>query len=251
MNKSIINKFLRPFGAEVHGLGYIEQQSKNSFKNDPFMEQSLFFEGKKVNEIIDAGANVGNVSQKYATLFPNAKIHAFEPIPEAILQFKEKHSGNDKVFLNEKGLSETAGKLTLNINKSIDTSSFLETVQIGATSDKSCETERVLVADITTVDEYCLKNNINHIDILKMDTQGSKLNILKGAEKMLSDGKISLIFTEIYFKKQYLNQPDFYDIATFLRKYDYHLKDIYEAYYNESQILWGDAIFFHSKHVKH
>ena len=45
-------------------------------------------------------------------------------------------------------------------------------------------------------------------------------------------------------KKTFFNEPG-------PEKYDYHLKDIYEAYYNESQILWGDAIFFHSKHVKH
>ena len=36
----------------------------------------------------------------------------------------------------------------------------------------------------------CNKNNINKIDVLKIDTEGSELNVLRGATKMLKNTKI-------------------------------------------------------------
>ena len=37
-----------------------------------------------------------------------------------------------------------------------------------------------------SIDNFCLKNNINCIDLLKLDTEGNEFNVLKGAEKILA-----------------------------------------------------------------
>lgn len=243
MNKSIINKFLRAFGVEVHGLGYLNSLAKNSFKKDPFTAQSelILKQGSKV--IFDVGANVGKTVTKYLNLFPNADIHAFEPIPEANEKFKATHADKKNIVLSNCGLSDNVGATKLNVNESIDTSSILESQEIGASSDKLCKTVMQIEIKVQTIDNYCEKAGINQIDILKIDTQGSELNILKGAEKMLQSKAIDVIFTEVYFKEQYVDQPTMYEIALFLKKYGYELYDLYEIYYNEKQMLWGDAIF--------
>ena len=46
-----------------------------------------------------------------------------------------------------------------------------------------------------SIDNFCLKNNINCIDLLKLDTEGNEFNVLKGAEKFLSENKIKVIYT--------------------------------------------------------
>ncbi len=48
-----------------------------------------------------------------------------------------------------------------------------------------------------TLDNFCLSNKIENIDILKIDTEGNDLNVLKGAKKLLSENKINVIYTEI------------------------------------------------------
>ena len=51
-----------------------------------------------------------------------------------------------------------------------------------------------------TLDGFCAKNKINLIDFMKIDVEGFELNVLKGAELMLSGGKIKLIqfeFTQL------------------------------------------------------
>ena len=44
-----------------------------------------------------------------------------------------------------------------------------------------------------TIDNICFKNDINEIDVLKIDTEGSELDVLKGATKMLKNTKIILV----------------------------------------------------------
>lgn len=245
MNKKTINRFLRRFGVELHGLGYLEKIQKNSFRNNPFQVQGRFVPVNKPVVIFDAGANNGSTTEKYRGLYPASTVHAFEPIPDMAALFEQRHAGNDRVILNRLALSDKAGEVSFNINKSPDTSSLLESASIGSSSDPLCQTVSTITVRTATIDDYCRDMNISRIDILKMDTQGSELNILRGASRMLAEQRVGLIFTEVYFKQQYQQQPLFDELFSFLRKMDFDLQDIYETQYNQRQLLWGDAIFIH------
>ena len=77
-----------------------------------------------------------------------------------------------------------------------------------------------------TLDNFCLLNNIEKIDLLKLDTDGTENKILLGAENLLSKGKINLIYTEISgFKKTFHNKVD--EIVKLLEKYDFKLEKTY------------------------
>ena len=59
-----------------------------------------------------------------------------------------------------------------------------------------------------TLDSFCKENNIDFIDILKIDTEGSEIEILEGAKNMLS--KTDIILIEVLdekknFKEKYQN----------------------------------------------
>jgi FkbM family methyltransferase len=54
-----------------------------------------------------------------------------------------------------------------------------------------------------TLDNFTKKNNIYKIDILKFDTEGNELNILKGAQKILKN--TSIVYFEILSKKKYFD----------------------------------------------
>ena len=75
-----------------------------------------------------------------------------------------------------------------------------------------------------SIDNFCLENNINCIDLLKIDTEGSELNVLKGAENFLSENKIKVIYTEICAPKaKYRNKVN--EIENFLKEYNFeHVK---------------------------
>jgi FkbM family methyltransferase len=246
MKKASINHYLRRFGVELHGLGYLEKMSKDSFKSDPYKAQTAIINKNLCKAIFDVGANSGLSTRSYLDLFPNATIHAFEPIPSLVNIFNERHASNKRVVLNEVAVTNKIGEENFNVNKSIDTSSLLQSTKIGGTSDEQCKTINRITVKTDTLDSYCLRHRITDIDILKIDTQGSEFNILNGATRLLDNQQVKLVFCEVYFKEQYVDQPLFYDIASFLKTKGYELQDIYETIYNSRRLLWGDAIFVKS-----
>lgn len=93
---------------------------------------------------------------------------------------------------------------------------------------------------------------IDGINILKLDTQGSELDILKGCKKLLNN--TVAIEVEIEFDQIYENQPLFDDVFKFLTKSGFELVDfthlsritneIDKHNHNHGRLISADAIFF-------
>ena len=247
--KRILNRFLKPFNAEIHGIGYIRKLQKSNGSRDAMETQSNIFSGK-ADVIFDVGANRGTVTKQYLQMFPRATIHAFEPSEEFVEAFNKANPDRKHIHLNHLALAQEEGVADFHMNAHSDTSSLLETISIGASSDRSCATIEIRKVQTLPLDKYCSSRGINYIDILKLDTQGAELSILKGAEEMLKEQKIGLIYTEAYFKPQYKDQPMLYDIANYLMQFGYYLEGIYDPYFNDKLMLWCDAIFLPVKSNK-
>lgn len=75
---------------------------------------------------------------------------------------------------------------------------------------------------IKTIDEFCLENNINQIDYLKIDVEGHEFQVLLGAKKMIENRKIN--FIQFEFGECHI------DSRTFFRDFYYYLTPNYQIY---------------------
>jgi len=242
MKKETINKFLRRFGVELHGLGFIQSLKKSDFQENAFdVQQKLMLNAPKV--IFDIGANRGDTAIKYSNLFPTAKIYAFEPFEETFKKLKDNVKDYPNIHIYNFAIADTIGETVFYSNKNEDTNSILSSSKIGLSSDEQVKTIGQTIINTETLDTFCLNHKIDKIDILKMDIQGAELMALTGAQKILAEKKIDLIYTETYFRRQYNNQPLFHEISTFLADNGYYLQDIYAPIYGNGSIAWCDAIF--------
>ncbi len=213
--------------------------------------QRRLFQGRKADTIFDVGASIGEVSREYRKIFPAAHLHAFEPNPQSFERLQQNLSSDAQSITNALALSDQKGSAAFQVNASAGTSSLL---QKSAQSDQwvpSHLTEPVQTLNVatTTLDAYCTQSAIAHIDILKLDVQGATLPVLKGAEGLLREHRIDLVYCEVEFVPLYENQPLFWDVCQFLQSHHYVFHGLYSLNIKKPlhRLLWADAIFLSPK----
>ena len=120
--------------------------------------------------------------------------------------------------------------------------------------------EEQLSIECDTMENALMGSGIEDIDFLKLDTQGTELFILQGAEKYLSDIGILGIFVELEFSPMYQDQPLFAEVDAFLRSKGFSLfdidiplgrkvrktSDVSHSIASKGQVLWVHALYLKS-----
>jgi FkbM family methyltransferase len=188
--------------------------------------------------VFDIGANRGQTIGHFRDAFAQPVIHAFEPDRDTFSALQRRCAGIPDLHLNNTALGARAESRTFLENTRDDMSSFLE-----PSVDAWGETAGRYPVDVSTVDDYCAAHGIERIDILKSDTQGFDLDVLRGAQRMIDNGAIRLIFMEITFSDMYKGSPRFDEIYAFLADRRFKLVSFYDFYYQRGRAGWTDALF--------
>ena len=103
--------------------------------------------------------------------------------------------------------------------------------------------------EFITLDDWATCNGIKYVDFLKLDTQGSELDILKGSIQTLS--RTSLVEIEVEFSPIYEGQPLFADVDVFMRANGFVLWNlsnlVHYSVYDNPQLVSNLTCFHNSK----
>lgn len=173
--------------------------------------------GQHVKELVlfDVGGNSGKYTTLLEDTFKQARIYTFEPNPNAFKILAENFSDlKSKIRLEPIGLSSVKETKTMTSYSNNPSSSHASLHQDVFSKFHHAANVVSIESDFSTLDDYCSVNNINHIDLLKIDTEGHELEVLKGGSTMLATGAISIIqfeFGECHvYSRVFLK--DFYDL---------------------------------------
>jgi FkbM family methyltransferase len=138
--------------------------------------------------VLDVGANLGAWTENVLAEWPNAQVHAFEPAAETF-QSLVSRVGRRATCVNVACGAEV-GQVTLHSVQGLPGLSSLYERDL---SDHDLAVTSHEEVTVTTVDDYCASNAIEHVDFLKIDAEGHDLAVLQGAQRMLSDGRVECI----------------------------------------------------------
>ena len=214
---------------------FIRNNSRNAFK-----DQKRLLNNLKNGVIVDVGACLGETAQLYRKYFSQSKVICFEPFSESCDYLKRR-------FINDININVVESALGIkNETKPLYVSNFSNLNSLQRPNERAWgfADKKSVDVETTTLDQFCYENDIKHIDILKLDVQGSELDVLKGSRIILEKGNISLVYIEWQIVPLYENHSKYYEIAEFLAEYEYEVFNLYNI--NESrsgQIRWADAIY--------
>jgi FkbM family methyltransferase len=235
--KRIIQKLVRKLGLDI--IRYRPE----SMGLNPYFDMSKFIKSKQPM-ILDVGANKGQTINTLNDEFKSCFIHSFEPSPSTFKILKDNTTKMKNVSVWNCGMGSETNNLFLNENTYSDMSSFLELDAQGWGEINSKTSVKV-----TTIDDFCREQNIEKIDILKLDTQGFELEILKGAKSTFLKNKIGLLYFEVTFIDMYKGLPSFYTLYEFCINHGFELVSIYPIHYNNQNMAgWTDVLFKHKSY---
>ena len=197
-----------------------------------------YLRGSPAPLVLDVGANQGQSVFRFKKLLPDAIVHSFEPSPHMFEGLRANAGGLDNVTLVNSAVGSAEGTSILLENRHSVLSSLLR-------PDSS--TQATIIAQtpvpITTVDAYCREHSIPHIDLLKTDTQGYELEVLRGCADLFAKNRIKLIYLEVIFHGQYEDVPPFDVVYRFLTDRGFKLVSIYSFVVSDRLASWADCLF--------
>ncbi len=143
--------------------------------------------------VFDIGANIGWYTLHIAKRFPDATVHAFEPVPATYAQLCRNvaYNGVTNVHTYNFGLSDADKEVSF----------FVDPHQSGSASAANL-TERADVdrvsCRLTTLDRFVAERGLA-VSAIKCDVEGAELFVYKGGLETLREHR-PLIFTELLRK---------------------------------------------------
>jgi FkbM family methyltransferase len=145
--------------------------------------------------VLDVGANAGVMSLAYARLCPHGRIYAFEPTDSAFARLRRNLELNPALATRIRPVKMFAGDRNRAVSNLIAYARWpvdrrhpdAHAVHCGLQCDAQGAPE-------TTLDEFAAAESLVRVDLIKIDTDGNELAVLRGAGQILRRWRPAVVF---------------------------------------------------------
>jgi FkbM family methyltransferase len=185
--------------------------------------------------IVDVGANDGWFARVAFRFAPEAAVLSFEPLKSQIPYLHRMKATFKNFDYRTCAIGEDVSEVEIHEYATSGLSSLLR-LDKGRYLYEAQSYKTDVVSEYTvkcvSLDSFCgdLQRRAQKINILKIDTQGYELNVLRGARQLIGMGFFEFIVIEVLTVRKYVGAPLFDEIVAFLAVANYRLCDVYPSY---------------------
>lgn len=188
--------------------------------------------------VVDVGANVGQFALVARHAFPSARIISFEPLPEAGAKVRSLFLGDARFECREMALSDVGGVAAFHVTGADDSSSLLPVARRQVEEFPASAPAGTLEVTTERLDEVLSVDDLGAgPSLLKIDTQGTELAVLRGAGGLLDH--LTHLLVEASFVELYEGQAHVGDVTRFLVERGWDLHSVYDV---KSSRLTGEPL---------
>lgn len=191
--------------------------------------------------VFDVGANRGQSAAVFREVWPAAHIYCFEPFAATFQELLENTAHDERTSCFHTALGAETGSVEVVLEKDTDNNSLRRLAS--TTPDVGTGTE---VVAVSRLDDFCRQRGIAQVDLVKVDTEGYDLEVLKGARAMLEDSAISFVQVEAGMTSHNSKHVPFAAFQDYLEPLGYSLFGIYgqqPEWDGEARLRYADPVF--------
>tara|TARA_A100001015_G_scaffold319501_1_gene442562 strand:+ start:1116 stop:2102 length:987 start_codon:yes stop_codon:yes gene_type:complete len=221
------------------------------YRNKNHISEMKSLLGDTKLSLADVGA-AGGLDKRWHFLRPtNLTEILFEPDPASFKELQNKSLPNTLVF--NAALADSKKEVILNICKWRQVSSIYEPnfELINKYPDASrFEIEERIPLKADSLSNLLYSKNVSALDFIKIDTQGSELEILRGAGDLLRS--VIGVEVEVEFVELYKGQPLFQEVNSYISNWGMSLVDLKRTFWKreslyqntrKGQLIYADALY--------
>jgi len=214
----------------------------NNAKNNEELLIHYLIREKNVSKIIDIGANKGQFAESIFKRNKHLRVVSFEPLPEAYKILAQKVAQNNHWESYNCAIGSDSSESTIYVSENSHSSSLLKINQNHLTAEKSAKVVKEETVSVKLLSDV-IKSDVKETLMLKIDTQGFELEVLKGSIDLFS--KVELIIVELSFVQLYDQSAKFSTVINFLEEYGFILYQIFPEFTNQTthQLLQANGVF--------
>jgi FkbM family methyltransferase len=188
--------------------------------------------------VIDVGGNVGQFATIARHHSPSAQILSFEPLPEAGQKLRQLFAADGRFEAFALALTDHQGTDAFHVTGADDSSSLLPVAARQVSEFPATKGVDTLSVTTARLDDVLADRSLPEGPLLlKVDTQGTELAVLRGGEQTLAKASHAII--EVSFVELYEGQDSAGDITTFLVQRGFQLRSVYDV---KTSVLTGEPI---------
>ncbi len=178
----------------------------------------------RLKTIFDVGANIGQTARTFSRSFPGARIFSFEPCEVTYRQLAASTRSLHNVRCIQSALGVTDETRRLYHQKDSQWNSLAEGVnqvtEVGSYEDVA----------VTSIDDFCIREGIGEIDLVKTDTEGFDLEVIRGAAGILRSDRVLFVYSEVTFNESDTKHTNFFQLSELLGDYRFQFVSLYDQF---------------------
>ena len=193
----------------------------------------------------DVGAHVGSVSGELATRFPRCTVHAFEPVSGTYAVLQKRFGNHARVHLHRVAVSDRLGQARMTAVPDSQINRII--------SDDVANAGAIATVETITIDSFLEAHGWPEVGLLKIDTEGFDLHVLRGARDAFARGSIDAFVAECTFNPRGAPHVDAVDLIALSRQLGFQVVAVYSE--NVGRFCRGSGhsniLFARADHLVH
>lgn len=192
--------------------------------------------------IVDVGANRGQFSLVARSVYPDARIFAFEPLAGAVKVWRRVFADDNAAILTNAALGPIDGQAEIHISARDDSSSLLAITSKQSEIFPGTEEAGIEQIEICRLAHVLSRADLKGPALLKIDVQGFEIQVLEGCEDLLTE--FSWVYVECSFIELYKDQSLAGDVICWLRARGFDIAGAYNTYVDDcGRAIQADLLF--------